>query len=206
MKFNTRSFSSRRVWDFASIYLPVILMGVLALGTWWLVRNAPQPVVPVLETKPGHEVDYYMKDFSVKNFDVSGRLSSEISGIFARHFMDTETLEIDQAHMRSIRPDGSITVGSANRAVTNADASEVQLFGNARVVREPSKGATNQVTMEFRGEFLHAWVNEERVSSNQPVELLRGKDRFTADAMTYNNITQIAELKGRVRGMLVPTK
>ncbi|MEG1201806.1 MAG: LPS export ABC transporter periplasmic protein LptC, partial [Comamonas sp.] len=33
-----------------------------------------------------------------------------------------------------------------------------------------------------------------------------GKDRFTADAMTYNNLTQVAELKGRVRGVLVPNK
>lgn len=206
MKLNARSFSSRRVWDFASIYLPVILMGVLALGTWWLVRNAPQPAMAVHEVKPGHEVDYYMKDFSVKSFDAAGRLTSEIQGIYARHFMDNETLEIDQAHMRSIRPDGGTTVGTANRAVTNADASEVQLFGNARVVRQPGKGGKGQATMEFRGEFLHAWVNEERVSSNQPVELLRGQDRFTADEMTYNNITQVAELKGRVRGMLVPNK
>ncbi|MGE8317829.1 MAG: LPS export ABC transporter periplasmic protein LptC [Comamonas sp.] len=206
MKLPVRSLSARRVWDLASIYLPVILMGVLALGTWWLVRNAPRPSVPVQETRPGHEVDYYMKDFSVKNFDAGGRLSSEIRGVHAQHFMDTETLEIDQAHMRSIRPDGAITVGTAKRAVTNADGSEVQLFGNARVVRQPGKGGTSQATMEFRGEFLHAWVNEERVSSNQPVELLRGKDRFTADTMTYNNITQVAELKGRVRGVLVPAK
>ena len=30
-------------WERLSLYLPVLLMGLLALGTWWLVRNAPQP-------------------------------------------------------------------------------------------------------------------------------------------------------------------
>ena len=35
-----------RVWEIVSIYLPIVLMGLLALGTWWLVRNAPKPVEP----------------------------------------------------------------------------------------------------------------------------------------------------------------
>ena len=34
----------RRGWEGASVYLPVLLMGLLALGTWWLVRNAPHPL------------------------------------------------------------------------------------------------------------------------------------------------------------------
>lgn len=36
----------RQGWDQLSIYLPVLLMGLLALGTWWLVRNAPMPQLP----------------------------------------------------------------------------------------------------------------------------------------------------------------
>jgi lipopolysaccharide export system protein LptC len=34
----------RQGWEKFSLYLPIILMGMLALGTWWLVRNAPAPV------------------------------------------------------------------------------------------------------------------------------------------------------------------
>ena len=55
-------------------------------------------------------------------------------------------------------------------------------------------------------DFLHAFVNEERVSSNKPVEIIRGNNRFTADSMTFNNLNQVAELKGRVRGTLVPSR
>ena len=199
---------TRRVWDLFSIYLPVILMGVLALGTWWLVRNAPKPQLPVEAVVKGHDVDYYMNDFSVRSFDGGGTLTSEISGQKMRHYMDNETMEIDQAHMRSVRPDGAQTVATAERALSNADGSEVQLYGNARVVRlsVPAKGQAAVPSMEFRGDFLHAWVNEDRVSSNKPVEIIRGKDRFTADSMTYNNITQVAELKGRVRGVLTPAR
>ena len=60
---------ARRSWEGATLYLPVILMGLLALGTWWLVRNAPQAAAPALAVAPKHEPDYFMSDFSVKNFD-----------------------------------------------------------------------------------------------------------------------------------------
>ena len=197
-------FRLRRVWDFTSVYLPVLLMGVLALGTWWLVRNAPKPAAAPQEAAKGHDIDYYMRDFSIRSFDDTGRMTSEIRGDKLRHYMDTATLEIDKAHLRSTRDDGAVTVATADNALSNADGSEVQLFGNARVVRQSTKAGAP--SLEFKGDFLHAFVNEERVSSNKPVEITRGKDRFTADTMTYNNLTQVAELKGRVRGVLVPNQ
>ena len=40
--------AARRGWDAATVYLPVVLMGLLALGTWWLVRNAPMPQMPTI--------------------------------------------------------------------------------------------------------------------------------------------------------------
>ena len=30
-----------RAWDRMSLYVPVMLMGLLALGTYWLARNTP---------------------------------------------------------------------------------------------------------------------------------------------------------------------
>ena len=197
----------RQGWDQLSIYLPVVLMGLLALGTWWLVRNAPMPQLPAIDRPVKHQPDYFMKSFSVKTFDATGRLQSEVQGDEARHYPDTDTLEIDQVRMRSVSLDGRVTVARANRALSNADGSEVQLFGNAIVTREPlpaKPGAAAQPRMEFRGEFLHAFTNTERVRSDQPVTLTRGNDRFTADSMDYDNLDQVLQLRGRVRGMILP--
>lgn len=197
---------ARQAWERISLYLPVVLMGLMALGTWWLVRNAPKPLRPAQVVAPTHEPDYFMRGFSVKSFDANGRLQSEIRGDVARHYPDTDTLEIDKAHMRSMAPDGRITVATANRALTNSDASEVQLFGNAVVTREPLKrpGREPLPRLQFKGEFLQAWLNSERVSSNQPVTLTRGNDQFTADHMDYDNLDQIMQMRGRVRGTLIP--
>lgn len=198
----------RQVWERLSLYLPLLLMGLLALGTWWLVRNAPKPVQAEVERPLTHEADYYMRDFSVQTFDAAGRLTGELRGTLAQHYPDTDTLEVDEARMRSVAEDGNVTTARARRAVSNADGSEVQLFGQAQVVREAvvRKGAAAQPRMEFAGEFLHAWVREERVRSDRPVTLSRGADTFTANSMYYDHLSQVLELQGQVRGTLMPAR
>lgn len=196
----------RAAWDRLSIYLPVILMGVLALGTYWLVRSAPIFSPPEADKPARHEPDYFMHRFSVKTFDAAGRLKSEVFGSDMHHFPDSDTLEIDQVRIRSYNEQGRLTTATAKRALTNADGSEVQLFGNALVVREAMTDAGGQrlPRMAFQGEFLHAFMNTERVKSHLPVELTRDTDRFTADVMDYDNLDRVMQLKGRVRGTLVP--
>ena len=195
-----------RVWDRVSIYLPIVLMGALALSTYWLVRNSPVFATPEAARAARHDVDYFMRKFTIKSFDELGSMRSEIKGLEGRHYADTDTLEIDQPRIRSISDLGRHVTSTSNRALSNGDGSEVQLFGDARVVRDPVVGADGQIMprMEFSGEFLHAYVNEERVKSHVPVVLTRGSDQFSGDTFAYNNVTGIAELKGRVKGVLVP--
>lgn len=198
--------SLRQMWERASLYLPVLLLALLALGTWWLVRNAPKPELPRAERPARHEPDYYMRDFSVKSFEANGRLGSELRGTLLKHYPDTDTLEVEQARMRSVGEDGRVVTARANRAVSNADGSEVQLFGQASVVREPQAqpGRAPTARLEFAGEFLHVWTREERVRSNQPVTLRRGADVFTSERLEYDHLAQVLELHGRVRGSLAP--
>lgn len=197
----------RRGSDRLSAWLPVLLMGVLALGTYWLARNAPVFGPTPVRPAPAHEPDYFMRGFSVRNFDASGRLKSEVAGAEARHYPDTDTLEIDQPRIRSFGDRGEITSATARSALTNGDATEVQLIGNAVVTRAASNDAAGRTRphLEFRGEFLHAFLDTERVKSHKPVLLIRGADQFTADTLDYDNLERTAELRGRVRGVLVPT-
>ena len=198
--------SALRVWDRVSIYLPILLMGALALSTYWLVRNSPVFATPEAAKAARHEVDYFMRKFTIKSFNEVGTLTSEVKGVEGRHYADTDTLEIDQPQIRSISGLGRRITSTSNRAISNGDGSEVQLIGNARVVRDPVAGVAGEVLprMEFRGEFLHTFVNEERVKSHLPVVLTRGSDKFSGDTFAYDSVTGIAELKGRVKGLLVP--
>jgi lipopolysaccharide export system protein LptC len=196
----------RAGWERVSVYLPVILMAIMALGTYWLARNTPILGAGASPSAPTHDPDYYMRGFSVKTFDAAGRVKSEIYGTEARHYPDTDTLEIDQPRIRSFNERGEITVATARHALSNGDASEVQLLGDAVVTREAVTDADGRPRprLQFRGEFLHAFMNTERVKSHKPVELMRGQDKFTADSMDFDNIDQVLELHGRVNGIITP--
>ena len=199
----------RRTWDRMSVYLPIVLMGLMAMSTYWLVRNTPVAGESELEAAPRHVPDYFMRDFAVRVFGADGKLKSEILGIEGRHFPDTDTLEIDRPRIRILGADGRLTTATAQRGLINSDGSEAQLFERAVVVRETSKNAQGQITprSEMQSDFLHLFANTEQVRSHLPVVLLRGGgDRFTADAMSYDNLDRVMHLKGRVRGTLLPPK
>lgn len=197
----------REAWDRFLLYLPLACMAVLALGSYWMVRTAPQVAVPEAPRVQQHDPDYFMEGFAVKTFDADGRLRSEVSGDKVRHYPDTQWLEIDGIHIRSFDAKGILTIASADRGLTNEDGSEVQLMGHALVVREAGadKAAKASPRMQYRSEFLHAFMNTERIKSHMPVELQRGNDRFSADSLDFDNVEQVLQLTGRVHGTLVPT-
>lgn len=192
--------------DRATIYLPLILTAALALGTYWLVRSAPKLSEPTPEEAPVHEPDFFMRGFVVKNFLPNGELRSELFGKEGRHYPDNDTLEVDDVRWRSISDEGLVTHGSAKRGLSNGDGTEIQLFGNAVIIRDPSATPDGKAIprLEFRGDFLHAFLDSERVKSHKPVTLIRGTDQFTAESLDYDSITGVADLKGRVRGVLMP--
>jgi lipopolysaccharide export system protein LptC len=200
----------RRVFDRLAVYLPLLLMGLMAMTTYWLVRNTPVIGEAELEAAPRHVPDYFMRDFSVKVFGEDGRLKSEMVGTEGRHYPDTDTLEIDQPRIRIFGAEGRVTTAVAARGLINADGSEAQLFDKAVVVREASTNAQGVVTprSEMHSDFLHMFANTEQVRSHLPVLLVRGAgDRFTSqDGIDFDNLGRVMQLTGRVRGTLLPPK
>ena len=200
----------RRAWDRVSVYLPLVLMGLMAMSTYWLVRNTPVVGDPELEAAPRHVPDYFMQDFSVRVFGKDGKLKSEMMGTEGRHFPDTDTLEVDHIRIRLVSADGRITTATAARGAITSDAAEAQECDKAVVGREASRSAPGASTprTELRSEFLHVFANTEQVRSHLPVILVRGSagDQFSADGLDYDNLDRVMQLKGRVRGTLLPPK
>jgi lipopolysaccharide export system protein LptC len=198
----------RRVFDRLAVYLPLALMAMMAMTTYWLVRNTPVMGEVELEAAPRHVPDYFMRDFSVKVFGEDGRLKSEMIGIEGRHYPDTDTLEIDQPRIRILGAEGRVTTAVAARGLINADGSEAQLFDKAVVVREASTTAQGVASprSELHSDFLHLFANTEQVRTHLPVTLVRGSgDRFTSqEGMDFDNLDQLMQLKGRVRGTIQP--
>ena len=189
-----------RLLDVVSAYLPLLMMAVLAAGTWWLVRNAPGVEAPRPVAPPRHEADYVMTSFVVQRFGNDGALRTQIEGERLRHFPDNDTLEIDDPRIRAIGNDGVVTLANARKALANGDGSELQLLGDAHVVR-PAHGKEEQV--EFRSEFLQAFRNVERLRSHLPVVVTQGRSVVRAGGMEYDNLTRVVDLKGHISATFV---
>lgn len=199
----------RRMWDRLSVYLPVVIMGVLALTTYWLVRTAPKALEPYSKVQARHEPDYYMRNLVLKVYGSDGKLKNEVTAAVGRHYPDTDTLELDQPRIRTFNAEGRLTTARAVRGISNADGSEVQLLERAVVVREAFTGAKNASLerSEIQSDFLHFFANTERLRTHMPVVVIRGSsDRFNADKMDLDNLDQLLQLSGRVRGTLAPRK
>ncbi len=188
-----------RSLDLGSAYLPLAMMALLAAGTWWLVQTAPSPEAPRTVAKRPHEADYVMTAFTVQRFDAAGSLTTQIEGDTLRHYADDDTLEIDKARIRAVDEKGVVTLASANRALSNGDGSEVQLLGDARILR-PASGRAGEI--EFRGEFFQAFRNLERVRSHLPVVVTQGESVVRAAALDYDHLARVIDLKGRTRATL----
>jgi len=197
--------ASRRhtISDWLAAWLPVWIMAFLALGTWYLVRNAPRPLAHGAPSTPADTPDYTMRDFSITRFDASGRLSGQLHGSLLRHWPENDTLEIDAPRLLAVSPAGQHTHASAQRALANSDASEVQLLGNAQVTRDALQNAPeNTPRLHFAGEHLHLWPQAERLRSDTPVTLTRGSDQIRARRMEYDRQQQVLQLHGQVRARL----
>lgn len=188
-----------RLGQWLSAYLPLVLMGLLALATWWLVQNTPRLQEPGEKAPPRHEPDYLMQGFTMQRYAADGRLRVQVRGTQMRHYPDTDTLEIDGVTIRAVGQDGRVTLASAQRAVANGDATEVQLLGQARVVHGAEGTAGDGGPIEFDSEFLHAFLVNERLRSHLPVRLRQGSSELQAASLEFDNLTRTARLGGPLR-------
>ncbi len=189
-----------RLRDLLSAYLPLLLMTLLALATWWLVRHTPS--AGGVEEAPAGRIDpdYTMTQFAIERFDADGRMKVRIEGDRLRHFPATDRLEAEGVRIRAVSPDGRVTLASAQRAISNGDGSEVQLVGGARVVSDDGSG----VTLEMSGEFLHAFLATERVRSHLPVQVKQGGTELRAAGLEYDHGKRRLDLKGPLRAVFAP--
>ncbi len=192
-----------RVQSLLSNYLPLLLMALLASGTWWLVKNTPLLGDPGEPAPPRHVPDYRMANFEIQRIGADGRLNVQIAGAELRHYPDTDTVEIDQARVRAVAPDGTLAIAEAKRALSNGDGSDLQLLGDVRL-RRLAAGAneSSPALMEVRGEFLQALSNSEVLRSHLPVTIRQGGTTLNTQNFEYRHLTGRVTFSGETQGSI----
>ena len=192
----------RKAWDRLTLSLPLLVMLVLALGSWWLVRSMPDLWSAPRDKVVRKDPDYKLHAFVVKVFDGQGRLVREVLGDEGRHYPDTDELHIERVTFRAQTESGQKLNAVGNKGVATGDGERVTLLGDARAVREASRDLPR---IELRGEKIIALIKTEKLLSSDPVRITRGADVFTANSMDFDIQSGHYQLIGRVRGTLAPS-
>ena len=190
------------VIDRLVLVLPLLMVAMLALGSYWMVRSAPGVDTGELPRPPDDTPDYLIEGFTVQKFDANGRLSALLQGASAQRLPDAPWIEIQKFTFRSTDAQGQGKLASADQGLSNPDNNEFQLSGNARMVRE-AHPAGDYPRLEIRGDFLHVWTEPEKVESDRPVQIVHGKHRIRADSVRYDGTTRALQMDGRVQAIFV---
>jgi lipopolysaccharide export system protein LptC len=182
--------------------LPLLVMLLLVLASWWLVKNSPRPAADPGPQVQRTEPDYTMSGFTLERFGPDGRLTLRLEGEQMRHYPHTDRIEIDGVRVRALSPDGRETLARAARAIAAGDGSQAQLLGGAEVVRTDAAGGE----LVMRGEFLHAFFITEQVRSHLPVRVTHGSTVLEAGGLEYDHAQQRLELKGPLRAVFAPQR
>jgi lipopolysaccharide export system protein LptC len=185
------------VWLLLLEALPLLFMAVLALGSYLLLKQTLLPS-PRPRAAPTHAPDYTMYDFVIRSFAADGSVQSTLRGRRLDHFPDDDTTDIADVRIESRDAHGQPTYARAERGRANADGSEVQLIGRARIWREPPPAQRGAAALAIEGEFFHVWTVDQRVRSDRPVRLVRGGTVIAADRLDYDHYHAVARLDGRV--------
>jgi len=191
---------SNRLRESITGYLPLLLMTLLALGTWLVAKNTPGLLAPSVPGAVGHEPDYTLDHFTLQRFDPTGALKVEIEGDRMQHFPDNETMEVEKIRVVAIEPDGRRMTATALHGRAKDDSSEVWLDGQAQVVSEMK----DELPIQMNGEHLRAEPKLKLVESDSPVIVQQGSSEFHAEGLLYDHGTRILTLRGQAHALLQP--
>jgi lipopolysaccharide export system protein LptC len=190
-------------------FLPAVMLGLLALLTYWLVQNSPIINDSQAPASKSSKPDAFFYNFRLVGFDERGNWRMQIEGAQAWHRPDLESYEIDRPQMtKRNEKTGELTSVRADKARTNDDGKVVQLFGQAHIQRAGYTDAQGkkQDAMDVRSDYLLLDDLRQTVETHLPVTIVKGSDRLSANRLSARPFDGTLQLEGRVQGTLAPRR
>lgn len=185
-----------------SSLLSLAAMAALAGGTYWLLQATRPPAAADIAAPKTHSPDYFAENFSISELDQSGTTQYRLTAARMMHYEDDDNSDLVRPAMRAFQPGKPVVTATGDRGKLNADASIVDLYDNARILRAAGAGDPE---MQADSSHFRVLVDDDVIETEKPVKLRRGQSIMTASAMNYNNVTRVMQLFGNVRGAIAPS-
>jgi lipopolysaccharide export system protein LptC len=119
------------------------------------------------------------------------------------HFPKDDTFQIDLPIMKTLSPEKPTITTHAQRALSNSDGSDVQLFDDVQVDRPESKFAPH---FHMTTEYLQVFPDEDIMRNDRAVDIIQGNAEITGEVLYANDATLLYTLARNVHTIVRPKK
>jgi lipopolysaccharide export system protein LptC len=185
-------------------FLPMLLMAVLTLGTYWMVQmNEPNLNT---EKQKRHVPDYIMEGVVVTTLGPEGNTKFRVVGQKLIRYEDDASSEIDWPIARRFHESKPPITVKSDKGFMDGDMTILDLVGNASLTR-PAQAATatqaGSARLLMTSSKFTVLMNEDIVKTNRPVNLEQGLSIMTSqEGAIFDNVNQKLTMIGQVRGRI----
>jgi lipopolysaccharide export system protein LptC len=194
------------LYDLGLRLIPLVLMGLLTLASFWFLKKNTQedPILPPRVKL--HEPDYIFTNAKLTVLNIDGTTKYRLLGKEFKHYEDNAAIDIQQPRLRLFNPKTPPSTIAANTGHVTGDLDIVELFQNADVSRPAElspKGFIINPHLHLQSTYLKIFVNEDRIITHLPIRIERGNSVMTASkGATYDNVDQAVSMFGNVQGSI----
>lgn len=186
--------------------MPLILMGLLTLLTFWLVQRNTPPEKSTLERVRLHEPDYTIKDGALSALNELGNTKYRILGKKVTHYDDDASIDILTPRMRLFQPDKAPVTVKSDTGHLDGDLTILDLFDNASIFRPAQAASSSQpatLRMLASSSYFKVLINDDIIETNSPITLEQGMSIMNStEGGIFNNVEQSMVLTGNVKGRI----
>jgi lipopolysaccharide export system protein LptC len=183
-----------RIAPLAAIILLTIVVGT----SYWYSRVMRIPRAAPAPT-PGTP-DVVVERVVITQFDVHGLARNKLFAERLTHFQENDNIELASPRLVSLRPDQPQVDARARRARVENAGERVHMMGSVLLTRAATEG---EPALRLSTEYLLALPDLDRFSTDQAVEMERGRSTINAQAMMYDNIRRTIDFHGDVKANFI---
>jgi lipopolysaccharide export system protein LptC len=186
--------------------MPLILMGVLTLATFWLVQRNTPPEKSMLERVRLHEPDYIITNGALSALNEFGNTKYRILGTKVTHYDDDASIDILSPRMRLFQAEKAPVTVKSDTGHIDGDLTILDLYDNATIFRPAQEARASQpatLRMLASSSYFKVLINDDVIETNKPITLEQGMSIMkSTDGGIFNNIEQSMVLSGQVKGRI----
>ncbi len=193
--------------DRITAWSPLLLLGGLALLTYWLDAQI-QPSPPKPDGSSRHDPDIFIEHFRAVVLDANGRALQTIAAARAVHFGDDQSTEFVDPSLTLAEAGKPRLAVSAEHGVLTGNRQRATFTGNVRAVRDadpaakPREAPVGPIRLET--ERLVVYLSEHRLSTDKPVTIEEPRGIIRANGLELDTDGKTLRLEAGIRGTLEP--